>query len=153
MDQTELTATVVATVARDGNRVSRAPGVGVTRQVAVRDYPNAHASSTSPGIPVSRSRKVESACARPRQTARDEGGPPVTGPVDPGNLPKSVLHEARHTTLSLLAKSGVPVAILSAWAGHHDARFTMTNYVHVDDEDLSVGTAKIRQLYRNRKAV
>jgi integrase len=45
-------------------------------------------------------------------------------------LPRSVLHEARHTTLSLLAKHGVPLAILSAWAGHHDARFTHSVYVH-----------------------
>ena len=35
----------------------------------------------------------------------------------------------------------MPVAILSAWAGHHDARFTMTNYVHVNDEDLAAGAA------------
>lgn len=63
-------------------------------------------------------------------------------------LPHGVLHEARHTTLSLLAKSGVPVAILSAWAGHHDARFTLANYVHVNDEDLAAGAVALGNLYR-----
>jgi integrase len=63
------------------------------------------------------------------------------------DLPRSVLHEARHTALSLLAKHGVPVAILSAWAGHHDARFTMANYVHVNDEDLSAGAVAFGRLY------
>jgi integrase len=63
-------------------------------------------------------------------------------------LPRLVLHEARHTALSLLAKSReIPPPILQAWAGHHDARFTMANYVHVDDEDLSAGALVLGKLY------
>jgi integrase len=63
-------------------------------------------------------------------------------------LPRLVLHEARHTALSLLAKSReIPPPILQAWAGHHDARFTMANYVHVDDEDLSAGALVLGTLY------
>jgi hypothetical protein len=37
--------------------------------------------------------------------------------------------------------------ILQAWAGHHDARFTMANYVHVDDEDWSAGALVLGKLY------
>lgn len=57
-----------------------------------------------------------------------------------------MLHEARHTALSLLAKSGVPLPILQAWVGHHDAQFTLTNYVHVDDEDLTTGAEALGRL-------
>ena len=47
-------------------------------------------------------------------------------------LPRGVLHEARHTALSILAKSGVPAAQLSAWAGHHGRSVhACDNYVHV----------------------
>jgi integrase len=63
-------------------------------------------------------------------------------------LPRLVLHEARHAALSLLAKSGeIPPSVLQAWAGHHDARFTVANHVHVDDEDLSAGALVLGKLY------
>jgi integrase len=62
-------------------------------------------------------------------------------------LPRIVLHEARHTALSVMANSGVPISIVSAWAGHHDARFTLANYVHVNDEDLSAGAVVLGKLY------
>ncbi|HWO67273.1 MAG TPA: hypothetical protein VNO31_45310 [Umezawaea sp.] len=39
------------------------------------------------------------------------------------------------------------MAILSAWAGHHEARFTLANYVHVSDEDLSAGAVALGELY------
>jgi hypothetical protein len=40
-------------------------------------------------------------------------------------LPKIRLHDSRHTTLSLMEKAGVPISIVSRWAGHYDAAFTM----------------------------
>lgn len=32
-----------------------------------------------------------------------------------------VLHEGRHTALSLMEKAGVPISIVSKWAGHYDS--------------------------------
>ncbi len=32
-------------------------------------------------------------------------------------------------------------------ARHHDARFTLPNYVHVDDEDLTAGAEALGRLY------
>ena len=56
----------------------------------------------------------------------------------------------RHTTLSLMEKAGVPISIVSKWAGHYDAAFTMKTYVHASDEDLQQGA---RTLARIHKAV
>jgi integrase len=63
-------------------------------------------------------------------------------------VPRIVLHGARHTTLSLMEKAGVPISIISKWAGHHDAHFTMSVYVHAQQDDLAAGTAALRQLYK-----
>lgn len=43
------------------------------------------------------------------------------------------LHDSRHTTLSLLEKAGMPISIISKWAGHNDSSFTMKTYVHASD--------------------
>ena len=43
------------------------------------------------------------------------------------------------------------MAILSAWAGKHDPRFTMANYVHVNDEDLSAGAVALLGLARHEQ--
>lgn len=59
-----------------------------------------------------------------------------------------MLHGARHTALSLMEKSGVPISIISKWAGHHDARFTMSVYVHAEQDDLAEGTAALGELYK-----
>lgn len=50
--------------------------------------------------------------------------------------PRSRLHDSRHTTLSLMEKAGVPISIISKWAGHYDSSFTMKTYVHASDDDL-----------------
>lgn len=62
-------------------------------------------------------------------------------------LPRIVLHGARHTTLSLMEKAGVPISILARWAGHYDARFTMAQYVHASDEDLKTGTDALGKIF------
>jgi integrase len=63
-------------------------------------------------------------------------------------LRKIRLHDSRHTTLSLMEKAEVPISIISKWAGHYDAAFTMRTYVHASDEDLKEGTKTLARLYR-----
>ncbi|MFT7835472.1 tyrosine-type recombinase/integrase [Saccharothrix sp. BKS2] len=58
-----------------------------------------------------------------------------------------VLHEGRHTALSLMGKAGVPISIVSKWAGHYDTAFTYSTYVHASDEDLHTGTEALGKLY------
>jgi Site-specific recombinase XerD len=60
-----------------------------------------------------------------------------------------VLHEGRHTALSLMEKAGVPISVVSRWAGHYDASFTLRQYVHADHtEDMRQGTAALGQIYK-----
>src|SRR5712691_5759396 len=40
-------------------------------------------------------------------------------------LRKIRLHDSRHTTLSLMEKAKAPISVISKWAGHYDAAFTM----------------------------
>ena len=39
-------------------------------------------------------------------------------------LRRITLHDSRHTTLSLMETPGVPISIISKWAGHYDSAFT-----------------------------
>ncbi len=57
------------------------------------------------------------------------------------------LHDARHTALSLMEKAGVPISVISKWAGHYDSAFTQKTYVHADETDLKGGTAALGKLY------
>jgi integrase len=63
-------------------------------------------------------------------------------------LPKIRLHDSRHTTLSLMEKAGVPISILSKWAGHYDAAFTMRTYVHASDDDLKQGRQALAKIHK-----
>jgi integrase len=63
-------------------------------------------------------------------------------------LRKIRLHDSRHTTLSLMEKAGVPISIISEWAGHYDAAFTMRTYVHASDEDLKKGTRTLARIQK-----
>jgi integrase len=36
----------------------------------------------------------------------------------------------------LMEHAGVPISIVSKWAGHYDAAFTQRTYVHASDPDL-----------------
>jgi integrase len=58
------------------------------------------------------------------------------------------LHEARHTACSLMEKAGVPVSIISAWAGHYSGAFTMATYVHANPDDLAAGRDALAAIYR-----
>jgi integrase len=63
-------------------------------------------------------------------------------------LPKIRLHDSRHTTLSLMEKAGVPISIISKWAGHYDSAFTMKTYVHASDDDLKQGRQALGKIHR-----
>jgi integrase len=63
-------------------------------------------------------------------------------------LPRIRLHDSRHTTLSLMEKAGVPISVISKWAGHYDSAFTMRTYVHASDEDLEAGSETLGKLYQ-----
>ncbi|MGI8798206.1 MAG: tyrosine-type recombinase/integrase [Pseudonocardia sp.] len=63
-------------------------------------------------------------------------------------MPRIPLHGARHTALSLMEKAGVPISIISKWAGHYDVRFTYSVYVHAEQEDLAEGTAALGAIYK-----
>lgn len=63
-------------------------------------------------------------------------------------LPKIRLHDSRHTTLSLMEKAGVPISIISKWAGHYDSSFTMKTYVHASDDDLKQGRQALAKIHR-----
>ena len=58
------------------------------------------------------------------------------------------LHESRHTACSLMEKAGVPVSVISAWAGHYSAAFTMATYVHANPDDLAAGRDALSAIYR-----
>lgn len=66
----------------------------------------------------------------------------------PPGVKKIVLHEGRHTALSLMEKASVPISIVSKWADHYDTAFTYSTYVHADDEDLRTGTDALAKLYQ-----
>jgi integrase len=63
-------------------------------------------------------------------------------------LPKARLHDSRHTTLSLMEKAGVPISIVSKWAGHYDAAFTMKTYVHASDDDVKQGRQVLARIHK-----
>ncbi|HEX4062343.1 MAG TPA: tyrosine-type recombinase/integrase, partial [Streptosporangiaceae bacterium] len=63
-------------------------------------------------------------------------------------LPKIGLHDSRHTTLSLMEKAGVPISIVSKWAGHYDPAFTMKTYVHASEDDLERGREALAKIHK-----
>jgi integrase len=63
-------------------------------------------------------------------------------------LPRITLHDSRHTTLTLMEHAGVPISIVSKWAGHYDSAFTQKTYVHASDEDLQRGSAALAKIHK-----
>jgi integrase len=78
----------------------------------------------------------------------------VTRPanIDRAQVRRIRLHESRHTMCSLMEKAGVPASIISAWAGHYSAAFTMATYVHANPEDLAAGRDALAAIYRAGEA-
>ncbi|MCU1670610.1 MAG: Site-specific recombinase XerD [Blastococcus sp.] len=71
----------------------------------------------------------------------------------PAGLRRITLHDSRHTTLTLMEHAGVPISVISKWAGHYDPSFTYKKYVHASDEDLAQGAETLAQVYKIDKAV
>jgi integrase len=63
-------------------------------------------------------------------------------------LPRITLHDSRHTTLTLMEHAGVPISIVSKWAGHYDSAFTQKTYVHASDNDLRQGRAALARIHK-----
>lgn len=42
----------------------------------------------------------------------------------------------------------MPISIISKWAGHYDAAFTMRTYVHATDDDLQAGTRTLAKIHK-----
>ncbi|MDA8321313.1 MAG: tyrosine-type recombinase/integrase [Actinomycetota bacterium] len=63
-------------------------------------------------------------------------------------LRKITLHDSRHTTLTLMEHAGVPISIISKWAGHYDSSFTQKTYVHASDDDLRRGRRALAQIHK-----
>jgi hypothetical protein len=67
---------------------------------------------------------------------------------DAAPLRRITLHESRHTTLTLMEHAGVPISIISKWAGHYDSAFTQKTYVHASDDDLQRGQAALAKIHK-----
>jgi integrase len=63
-------------------------------------------------------------------------------------LRRITLHDSRHTILTLMEQAGMPISIISKWAGHYDSAFTQKTYVHASDEDLQRGQAALARIHR-----
>ena len=69
----------------------------------------------------------------------------------PPGLRRITLHDSRHTTLTLMEHAGVPISIVSKWAGHYDSAFTQKTYVHVSDDDLQQGRAALAKIHKTSR--
>ena len=62
-------------------------------------------------------------------------------------LRRITLHDSRHTTLTLMERAGVPISIVSEWAGHNDAAFTQRTYVHASNLDLEQARRALARIH------
>jgi integrase len=104
-----------------------------------------------------RQRPITSSSSRKSSRSRSELGAPVHPEwyfdefgriLRAAKLRRITLHDSRHTTLSLMEKAGVPISVISKWAGHYDSAFTQKTYVHAGDEDLAQGAEKLVKIYK-----
>lgn len=64
-------------------------------------------------------------------------------------LPHVRLHDARHSCATVMHVQGSPAAVIAAWLGHTDARFTLATYTHSTDAALAdAGAALSRAVHR-----
>lgn len=54
------------------------------------------------------------------------------------------LHDARHTCGTVMHMRGVPIAVIAAWLGHASASFTLTTYVHSQEDALVAASQSFR---------
>ena len=53
---------------------------------------------------------------------------------------------------TLMEHAGVPISIISKWAGHYDSAFTQKTYVHASEEDLQRGQAALARIHKIARA-
>src|SRR5215469_12444032 len=63
-------------------------------------------------------------------------------------LRRITLHDSRHTTLTLMEHAGVPISVISKWAGHYDSSFTQRTYVHASKPDLEQGRRALAPIHK-----
>jgi integrase len=63
-------------------------------------------------------------------------------------LRRITLHDSRHTTLTSMEHAGVPISIVSKWAGHYDAAFAQRTYVHASDDGLEQGRRALARIHK-----
>jgi integrase len=63
-------------------------------------------------------------------------------------LPVYRLHDARHTSVTLMILKGVPIPVASAWHGHATASFTMAVYAHSQDDALAAAGETLAGVFR-----
>lgn len=56
--------------------------------------------------------------------------------LDELSIPRVRLHDARHSSASLMHMRHVPIAVIASWLGHSSAAFTLTRYVHSQEDAL-----------------
>jgi integrase len=61
-------------------------------------------------------------------------------------LPPMRLHDARHTSVTLMLDAGVPVHLVAAWHGH-DAAMTLRVYGHAKPDAMVEAAAKVGGLF------
>jgi integrase len=66
-------------------------------------------------------------------------------------LRRITLHDSRHTTyVTLMEHAGVPISIVSKWAGHYDSAFTQKTYVHGERRGPAKRPGRTRQDSQDR---
>jgi integrase len=58
-------------------------------------------------------------------------------------VPVIRLYDCRHTALSVMVDRGVPISVVSAWAGIADPAFTLRQYVHTTPEGIAAAGAAL----------
>jgi integrase len=61
--------------------------------------------------------------------------------------PRIRLHDGRHTALSQLMLDGVPVSVVSKWAGHASVAFTLDRYVVANDSETAAAAEALTRRY------
>lgn len=65
-------------------------------------------------------------------------------------IPHVRLHDARHSCATLMHLNGVPAAVIAAWLGHTDARFTLSVYAHSTNDALASAATTIGGIVSGR---
>jgi integrase len=67
--------------------------------------------------------------------------------VKRAGVKRVTLHACRHSACTLMEQAGVPISIVSRWAGHATPEFTYRTYVHANDDDLAAGRDALSRVY------